>query len=85
MSRIAKPTELTRLLIFGSKKLSAANPPPIVALKCVAMFGLVVSLCQILSEGSCFSDSSATSDLLSLQNRDHFLHRLREKYLFLAY
>ena len=39
MSRIAVPTELTRLLIFGSKKLSAANRPPIVALKCVAMFG----------------------------------------------
>ena len=39
VSRIAVLTELTRLLIFGSKKLSAANCPPIVALKCVAMFG----------------------------------------------
>ena len=30
---------LIYLLIFGSKKLSGANRPPIVALKCVAMFG----------------------------------------------
>ena len=39
VSRIAVPIALTRLLIFGSKKLSAANRPPIVALKCIAMFG----------------------------------------------
>ena len=87
VSCIAAPVELTRLLISGSKKLSAANLPPIVlllknALQCL---DLAVSLCQNLSEGSCFSDSSATSDLLSsLQDRDHFLHQRREKFLFSA-
>ena len=39
VSRISVPIELTGLLMSGSKKLKAANRPPIVALRCVAMFG----------------------------------------------
>ena len=65
VSRIAVPTELTRLLIFGSKKLSAANRHPIVSLKCVAMFGSCSFSMSNLMRGFLFLDSSATSGLLS--------------------